>query len=208
MKPIQQERAYRLSQLQSFDQSLLSSFRSLLSRSQLNPQDVLPVLEYCLNVDYNHVGMSSDAYLNHPLRVSLLAFNETPIPSYELIATSLLHNLKELSVESFNSLSIVPQSVLSSISLLTVDRSQTSVEYRDSYYAALSSQSYVAQVKIFDKLDNLFLLCRNPSSSIREAYLQEIESYVYPLVSRFVPHLSNYFIELVADARATGHIQL
>ena len=101
--------------------------------------------------------MSSSTYLNHPLRVALLAITEAPTPTFDLIATSLLHNIKELSEETFRNLFFLPSSVVDAINLLTVDRSNSTLEYKDYYYLSLSSESFVAQVKILDKLDNLFL---------------------------------------------------
>ena len=38
-------------------------------------------------------------------------------------------------------------------------------------------------------------------------YLNEIETYLYPLIDKFLPHLSDYFVELVADARQFGQFK-
>ena len=104
-----------------------------------------------MSVDYNHIGLSSSAYLNHPLRVANLAISEVPNPCFELLATSLLHNLKELSEDSFLSLSNLPVAITHAITLLTVDRRNDTTEYKNSYYAQLYSKPYIAQVKILDK---------------------------------------------------------
>ena len=207
MKSISFERDLRLQHHGSFQPSLLSLLKSEIANYPSFSDDLYPVLDLTLSIDYNHIGLSSSAYLNHPLRVALLAITEAPTPTFELIATSLLHNIKELSEESFRNLSLLPSSVIDAINLLTVDRSNSTLEYKDHYYLSLSSKSFVAQVKILDKLDNLFLLCLNPSHVIREDYLNEIETYLYPLVANFLPHLSDYFVELVADARQCGHLQ-
>ena len=206
MKSIEFERRFRLSQHGTFQDTLLSSLQSQLHDHPLIGPNIFPILDICLSIDYNHIGMSSSAYMNHPLRVALLAINEVPAPSFNLLATSLLHNIKELSVDTFHNLVGIPDPVLNAISLLTVDRNDLTSAYKDHYYSQLATIPFVAQVKILDKLDNLFLLCLNPSAKVRADYLCEIENYLYPMISQFLPHLYDYFVELVADAHSLGHV--
>ncbi len=59
-------------------------------------------------------------------------------------------------------------------------------------------------VKIFDKLDNIFLLGLNRNEDVRVKYLAEIETFVLPMVARDVPELSAYFEQLVTEARQLG----
>jgi len=95
------------------------------------------------------------------------------------------------------------------IKILTVDRDvQWDKSYKSGYYNKLMQASHSARVvKIFDKLDNLFLLGLNPDASVREKYLAEIEDFVLPMTEASLPSMTAYMYYLVQDCRATGFIE-
>jgi hypothetical protein len=66
-------------------------------------------------------------------------------------------------------------------------------------------QPHVRVIKILDKLDNLFVLCLNPSDEVRHQYLADIETFVLPMVASDLPALLPYITALVNDCRAVGH---
>jgi hypothetical protein len=99
--------------------------------------------------------------------------------------------------------------IASAIEILTVDRRDTSKEYKVRYYDRIAAApARVQQVKSLDKFDNLFLLCLNPSETVRLDYLAEIDEFVVPMVRRKLPQMQEYFLGLVADCRAIGHLKI
>ena len=85
---------------------------------------------------------------------------------------------------------------------MTVDRNrQWDWGYKDNYYRKISTSKEMSIIKVLDKLDNLYLLSDNPSKKIKLLYLYEIEKFVLPLASTFIPKLVDNINSLVSFNR-------
>lgn len=183
------------------------------ANKSLKGKDQQPLLssayDFAKSINYHHVGLDSQIYFAHPVRVSALATLISRTASAEVGIIGLLHNIFEVTDISVSTLDQhFDPTFGEQILALTVDRSlQWDEEYKKEYYARLNTFYHNAcVVKIIDKLDNLFVLGLNPSDSIREMYLHEIETYIYPMVKKFLPDLESYFVCLVEDCHSTGFI--
>lgn len=163
--------------------------------------------EFARGLDYSHPGLSIAAYLAHPVRVASLVLRTTQPDSAAPVVLALLHNVFELSsVQPAEIANRFGQPIADAITALTVDRSQKTHEYTESYYRGLLAMpAYVRINKVLDKLDNLFVLCLNPNDDVRRDYLADIETFVLPMVAADLPGLLPYVTALVEDNRAIGH---
>ena len=171
-------------------------------------------LEHAFNfakeIEYHHVGLTSEIYFSHPLRVAALATLFAGTQDAGIGVLAVLHNVLEVSNVSLENLSVsFGKCIADQIKILTVDRDvQWDKSYKSGYYNKLMQAPHSARVvKIFDKLDNLFLLGLNPDASVREKYLAEIEDFVLPMTEASLPSMTAYMYYLVQDCRATGFIQ-
>jgi (p)ppGpp synthase/HD superfamily hydrolase len=165
---------------------------------------------FAKEINYHHVGLTSDIYFSHPLRVAALAILLSDEQNAETGVLAVLHNVLEVSDVSVATLSETFGSDISSqIETLTVDRNvQWDRTYKAGYYDKLLAGPTSARVvKIVDKLDNLFVLGINPDVSLREKYLAEIEDFVLPMTEASLPWLTTYMRDLVRDCRSTGFFE-
>lgn len=165
---------------------------------------------FAKEIKYRHVGLTSDIYFSHPLRVAGLATLISGTKDAGTGVLAVLHNVLEVSDVSAKKLSATFGSGISNqIESLTVDRDvQWDKAYKVGYYGKLMEGSLsVRVVKIVDKLDNLFVLGLNPDASVRVKYLAEIEDFVLPMTVASLPGLTAYMRELVQDCRSTGFIE-
>lgn len=188
--------------VRQFDETVLTIDDTAVRRA------LLSAWEYAQRLDYCHPGQSKELYLAHPLRVTTLYMRLISPIDQAGVMTAILHNVMEVTnVKRGNLAPVVGEEVSNAIESLTVDRSrQWNPDYKRTYYADIENgAAFVARVKILDKLDNLFLLCLNPSDQIREQYLQEIEQWLLPMAQRVLPGLAGYLRELVTDNRRIGY---
>jgi (p)ppGpp synthase/HD superfamily hydrolase len=167
--------------------------------------------KFAKEIQYRHIGLKSDIYFSHPIRVSALATLISATQHSEIGVLAVLHNVLEVSDVTFEKLaSTFGIEIASQIDVLTVDRSlQWEKAYKSRYYRNLMDGPMAARiVKIVDKLDNLFVLGINPDAELREWYLAEIEDFVIPMVMKSLPKLTAYMMALVQDCRLTGFIEL
>ena len=167
-------------------------------------------IRFAKEIKYRHVGLTSDIYFSHPLRVAGLATLISGTKDAGTGVLAVLHNVLEVSDVSAKKLSATFGSGISNqIESLTVDRDvQWDKAYKVGYYGKLMECSLsVRVVKIVDKLDNLFVLGLNPDASVRVKYLAEIEDFVLPMTVASLPGLTAYMRELVQDCRSTGFIE-
>ena len=168
------------------------------------------VFSFASSIEYHHVGLSQKAYLAHPIRVAGMTLFLSPNSKKKLLGTiALLHNIYEVSSVSFNQLiEEIGHDVADSIQILTVNRDlQENIDYLNKYYSSIEKTPHsLSVVKIIDKLDNLFMLGLNPDEAVRQRYLNEINTYVLPLVKKFLPQLGNYFENLVLFNQTNGMI--
>jgi (p)ppGpp synthase/HD superfamily hydrolase len=165
---------------------------------------------FAKEIKYRHVGLTSDIYFSHPLRVSALATLISGTQDASIGVIALLHNVLEVSDVSADNVSdIFGGDVSDQIRALTVDRDfQWDRAYKAGYYSKLMLCPFSARVvKIVDKLDNLFVLGLNPDASVREKYLAEIEDFVLPMAETTLPRLIPNMRDLVQDCRLTGFIE-
>lgn len=165
---------------------------------------------FAKEIKYHHVGLTSDIYFSHPLRVAALAILISGAQDAGTGVLAVLHNVLEVSNVSVDTLSeTFGRGISNQIETLTVDRNvQWDKTYKAGYYGKLVAGPLAAHVvKIVDKLDNLFVLGLNPDASVRERYLAEIEDFVLPMTEASLPSLTAYMRNLVQDCRATGFIE-
>lgn len=211
MNSITEERLLRFNHLRASAGSSLAEFLSALSKHQHLNNSIQVYYDFACNAEYNHPGLSKEQYLSHPLRVAKLALDELDDPTIPLVATCLLHNLKEVSTDAFNSFSqSAPREISQAIEVLTIDRNRTNDKsYIKSYYDLIAeAPNFVGIVKVFDKLDNMFLLCLNSDASIRNTYIEEIEEFLIPLATSRVSHLVSYIKALAEDCKEVGFVDL
>lgn len=207
---IEVERRNRFAFLQHPDDSVFRCFVDVLQRtcSATTQHLLMDAWRYANCLDYHHPGQSKEVYLAHPLRVATLYLRLVSPISDPGGVTALLHNAKEVSdVPDQDLETSVGVEVATAIRVLTVDRDrQWDGDYKRSYYRKIeNSPMFVQQVKILDKLDNLFLLCLNPSDDIRDRYLKEVEMLLLPMARKALPDLVGYLGDLVAHNRRIGH---
>jgi hypothetical protein len=167
--------------------------------------------QFAQGIEYSHGNLSSETYLAHPLRVGLMALDCIPAPDEETVAIALIHNVLEvgkISVADINS--AFGSTVASTIETLTVDREQQwDTVYKQGYYKNISlGFKGGCQVKVLDKLDNMYMLGLNPDDTIRLRYLSEIRKHVLPLASDFLPSIESYMTTLADEVESTGHFSL
>ena len=133
MKSISFERDLRLQHHGSFQPSLLSLLKSEITKYPSISDDLNPILDLTLSIDYNHIGLSSS-----PISIIPFALHCSLSPKLLHLRSSLLLH------PSFTTLRncprrlfvifLLPSSVVDAINLLTVDRSNYTLEYKDYYY--------------------------------------------------------------------------
>jgi len=165
---------------------------------------------FAKEIKYRHVGLTSDIYFSHPLRVAGLATLVSGARDAGVGVLAILHNVLEVSDVSVDTLSaIFGHGIADQVQALTVDRDvQWDKVYKAGYYSRMMAGPVSTRVvKIVDKLDNLFVLGLNPDASVREKYLAEIEDFVLPMTVGTLPALTSYMRNLVQDCRSTGLIE-
>jgi len=169
---------------------------------------VMDALQFSKSIEYSHPGLSKEAYLNHPLRVATLIVNNSPLLTYEATIAGLLHNVLEVSNVTVNDLNDrYGARISSAIELLTIDRQAEGEEYLKKYYNNIKNgPANCGIVKVLDKLDNVYMICFNPSDRIRSLYLDEIENMVLPLAKKVLPKLHEYFWNLAIYMREIGYL--
>ena len=91
------ERLSRLEQIKNKGQGSIDLFQSsLLHISKLEMRDIKEALDYSLNLEYSHEGLTKEAYIAHPLRVSKMAIDFTKKNTTQTVILCLLHNILEV----------------------------------------------------------------------------------------------------------------
>ena len=165
--------------------------------------------QFAKEIKYHHVGLTSEIYFSHPLRVAAIGLLIDNVPDSRVGVLAILHNVLEVSHISADTLAeVFGREVSEQVVALTVDRAiQWDRAYKTEYYKNLmTGPRFTRVVKIIDKLDNLFLLGLNTDEDIRIKYLSEIEDFVLPMVEATLPELLVYMSNLVDNCRATGFI--
>ena len=207
---IADERSAREAFLKEPDDSCERAFEAAL-RSCLSAADqerLRGVDRFARQLPYSHPGQSAKVYYAHPQRVATMYLTVAPDADGIGAGIALVHNVLEVTDTTVDTIraSCGPE-IARALEVLTVDRTrQSDPQYRSAYYGVLRGEPRrTGAVKVLDKLDNLFLLSRNPDDAVRSRYLREIEDEVVPLAERALPAVVEYLKELVAYNRATGY---
>lgn len=199
---IKDERETRLNGLLIPDPHADKLWENAISKFQESDIQILNnTYRFSKSIDYHHNGMNSSLYFPHLLRVASLAM--LSIGSYvDAGIIGLLHNVYETS--TLNETYIGEKfgiEIADQIKTLTVERNlQWNPSYKKAYYENINLSPIECRVvKIFDKIDNLFILNINPDQVIRKLYLDEVVSYILPMIQRDVPAIYSYAIELIED---------
>jgi (p)ppGpp synthase/HD superfamily hydrolase len=141
-----------------------------------------------------HHGQCRDEgtpYLEHPIRVALIASRELGVTDPELLCAAYLHDTIE---DAANPEAIrhrireqFGERVLGIVETLTKNPDATvPKERRDREYHArlLAAPAEVQALKIADRVDNTRFLIHSPSSKKRASYLRETEEKYLPLAEQ------------------------
>ena len=156
------------------------------------------------NMHYEHPGLKSYIYFYHPLRVCILSTKIKEIISPNLMALCLLHNIFETTnIDKEIVKKIFGKKIVSQLEILTVDRNRENKEnYKKNYYFRLAKAGdNVIFTKIFDKLDNLYLLRNNKNLKIKKNYLSEIKKFVLPMIDKKSKNLLLHFLNLISFSK-------
>jgi (p)ppGpp synthase/HD superfamily hydrolase len=207
-KTIREERKQRLqARLNPDHVAWILWERALINCDQISRQRLTDMYLLASEIDYSHDSISSEVYFAHSLRVAALSHlysNDT-----DAALVGLLHNVFEVCADDISFLlEKVEPKILTQIESLNVDRSnQWDDDYNYKYFRRLNEgPSSAGLVKIFDKLDNLFVLGLNPDSKVRQMYLAHFERYILPMIRSLAPDLLDYAVDMVVDARKIGFI--
>ena len=179
--------------------------------SREDEERVLAALNFSENLEYSHHGLSKNQYLVHPIRVVNTILEKKENISRDLLVLALLHNVIEVTKitrkkieDSFG------KKISDAIDLLTVDRKiQWKKNYKDEYYNKINNaDEIVSIVKIFDKLDNIYLLCTNRNNKTRIMYLNEIEKYIIPMTSKYAPSVTKMLESTINFSNKDGYISI
>ena len=150
------------------------------------------------NQDYNHGQLSKTQYMAHPFRVARRLIEQFPRIDEPYIKLALCHNIIEVSCITEDLSTYLGPELIKHVNTLTVDRAlQWDPVYKKTYYEKVAEEKITRIIKIFDKLDNLFILSENNDKEIKLMYLREIENYLMPLVKLDIPTLVDYFKTLL-----------
>ncbi len=164
---------------------------------------------YAFNLKYVHEGLDSAHYFLHPLRVASLCILHGSSEIEDAAVIGLLHNVIEVAeIDLVDFETYCGKNIFNCLDLLIVDRSlESNSAYKSQYYAKLMNASYATRlVKIFDKIDNMFILNLNHDEDMRKFYLAEIEKYILPLITITIPEIYKYTYELLCDCRVIGNL--
>lgn len=148
--------------------------------------------------EYSHGKLSKVQYMAHPYRVAYSLVEQFPSIDESYIKLALCHNIKEVSGITEDLSEYLGKELVKYVTVLTVDRDlQWESQYKSLYYREIRKNKITRVIKIFDKLDNLFILSENKDSKIKTMYLEEIENYLMPFIKLDTPTLEDCFKSLI-----------
>lgn len=148
--------------------------------------------------EYSHGQLSKAQYMAHPYRVANLLLKTFPKIEDDYIKLALCHNIIEVAGVGPELFETFGNDIMSYVKTLTVDRSrQWDWGYKKDYYEEISKNRITRIIKIFDKLDNMFVLSENNIKEVKMKYLSEINNYLMPFVGSDAPSIEAHFEALV-----------
>jgi hypothetical protein len=164
---------------------------------EIDPIEVSRFIRKLDVVEFKHPGLSSAQYMAHCYRVASLILTHHHSPDFFMLSLGLCHNVFEIGGRSGRVISAIGLDLADKVSLLTVDRSkQWDWDYKKVYYENISRFGPASVVKVFDKLDNIYLLSENSNKETKINYLTEINRFVLPLAKTHAPEISEIFADL------------
>ena len=147
---------------------------------------------------YHHGKLSNAQYMAHPYRVAQRIIEQYPGVDKTYIKLALCHNIKEVAGIDEDLFNQLGPELVEYVDTLTVDRQiEWDQDYKRAYYLKISEKKITRIVKIFDKLDNLFVLSENSDKNIKLMYLAEIEEHLMPFVKLDLFTHLDYFQSLI-----------
>ena len=169
--------------------------------TQNTPDFVMSIKSFAEKIEsqeYKHGHLSKSQYLAHPFRLASLLIHYFPDVDASYIKLALCHNIIEVSDVSDLLAAYLGDELMGFVRTLTVDRKkQWDADYKNSYYDKIGQERITRVIKVFDKLDNLFILSENDNDKIKTMYLKEIEKYVIPFVILDMTYLEGYFKTII-----------
>ena len=210
LKSIEIERNKRINSKYDYYKNLMLFWNKFLKKNKKkNFIKLRNAFVLAKNLRYNHGGKVDNKYFFHTLRVaSMILFWGKKEVKNDLLVLALLHNCFETTkVKDQFIENLFGKKIIDEINLLTVNRkNQWDKIYKANYYKKIINSSKNTRiVKVFDKLDNLFVLNKNPNLKIKIRYLAEVKKYIIPIVKKDVSLLLNYFEKLIDDTHLTIH---
>lgn len=208
-KSIEEERLQRLITRKKFNKKYNNELIEFLKNNIKEKEKIVKTINFINNIKFTHPGLASSEYIVHPLRVAAMLYQIDNDIDIDTLTIALLHNIFEVSeVTEKDFLLTFDNNLMNALKILKVDRSlENNLNYKKEYYSNIMSHSKgLAMVKAIDKFDNLFLLCLNSNDKVRIAYLKEIESFIYPIVEKYIPTLFEYYKDLVKNCREIGFL--
>lgn len=187
-----------------------TEFKFRIQSCQLLEQSsIFDTLEFVLRQNYG-MGLNT-YYVTHPIRVANFVIDwmkEKDDFSTDFIRAALIHNVIEKQVMTKEEIQKKYGADMAHIiSVLTQDRSLLKdPDEKAKYYQRIYGLSRYGQLlKFFDKLDNLYAICLNPSAEVRKEYIDEIQEKVRPIAVQFYPEVLIYFDALILEMKSYGH---
>jgi (p)ppGpp synthase/HD superfamily hydrolase len=159
---------------------------------------VMTAFDYGASLDYTERGSTAGGYFMHPVRVTRLLAGYRDTMDAQAIICALLHNVLETAhADTEELIRVAGPAVVARIQALTIDRQrQQDPVYLAAYYDGIR-QAGAGDVKVVDKMDNLFLLHVAPDADVRRRYIEEIRHHVVPLCQACLPAASSYLDKLI-----------
>lgn len=210
---IPQDREKKLKTLLSDEvDSVISEFQNKLKliKQHVDTNRVQSALDFALSQDYGH-GPLVKYYVTHPIRVAIFVMDWMILKqdySTDFLVATLIHNVIEKGILTESELEKKYNHWMShTIAVLTQDREALKDHHKkEAYYENIYNlDKYGQLIKFFDKFDNLYAICLNPSKEIREQYIHEIEVKITPIALKFAPEFNTYFLALIKEMKQFGH---
>ncbi len=155
---------------------------------------------------------NKEMYLEHTMRVSLHYMRWIEEPSMRGVELALIHNVLEMSdITTDDIYAIMGDWGVEATTTLLLDRKRKAQDpaYLKMYYAGLENADLeVGLTKIMDKLDNILIIFRNADNDRRRAYLDEIQTFVLPLIKAKYSAFYSVFLNIYEETVKLGHISL
>jgi len=205
LEKINKEISKRTQKRKGFEKTLLKEWERKVSkyflRNKFETKKINSTFNFCKKLNYKHGNKIDKAYFSHLLRLGCMSLFIKKDIDYNLTRLAFVHNILETG--NFKKKSKISKQfggkIFQQIKILTVNRKiQWDKKYKKQYYEKIKkSHVNVKIIKILDKMDNLFLLSKNKDLNIKKKYINEIKTYVLPMVKVTLPDIFKYFNNLV-----------